>query len=120
MPVATPPIQSPPAQAVPADAAEPDQSGNEPAIDIAIFRRESGYSDLRHPDKVEPGDELCDSARRDFTVNALYFDPITFIVHDYVDGYRDIGLKVIRTVGNPQLRFEASPVVTVRIRLDRT
>ena len=92
----------------------PGKSESDPQIDIAIFRKESGYSDLRHPDKIDIGDELTDSARRDFTVNALYFDPFASVIYDYVDGYRDIGLKILRTVGDPQERFQEDALRILR------
>jgi tRNA nucleotidyltransferase/poly(A) polymerase len=83
-------------------------------IDIAIFRSESGYTDHRHPDKVEPGDEQTDVARRDFTVNAMYYDPQTETVLDYVGGHKDITSKTLRTVGNPGTRFSEDALRILR------
>jgi len=83
-------------------------------MDIAIFRRESGYSDKRHPDHVEPGDEFSDVTRRDFTVNAMYFDPLESTVLDYVGGNKDIGSKLLRTVGTPSERFSEDALRILR------
>lgn len=83
-------------------------------VDIAIFRKEGGYSDLRHPDHIEPGNEETDVARRDFTVNALYFDPETSTVFDYVGGHKDIGAKLIRAVGDPNKRFSEDALRILR------
>ncbi len=83
-------------------------------IDIAIFRREEGYSDYRHPDVVEPGDEQSDVARRDFTINAMYLDPTKNVIIDYVSGNKDIGAKTIRTVGNPATRFSEDALRILR------
>ncbi|MEW6055773.1 MAG: CCA tRNA nucleotidyltransferase [Bdellovibrionota bacterium] len=83
-------------------------------IDIAIFRKESGYSDLRHPDKVEPGDEKSDVARRDFTVNAMYFDPEKNTIIDHVGGHKDLTGKLLRTVGDPSERFSEDALRILR------
>lgn len=83
-------------------------------IDIAIFRKESNYSDHRHPDKVDIGDEVTDTQRRDFTINALYLDVKEKTVLDYVDGIKDIQSKTIRTVGNAKDRFKEDALRIMR------
>ncbi|MBI2605917.1 MAG: CCA tRNA nucleotidyltransferase [Deltaproteobacteria bacterium] len=83
-------------------------------IDVAIFRRESGYSDLRRPDRVEPGDERSDVARRDFTVNALYLDPFESTVFDLVGGHKDLQRKTLRTVGVAETRFSEDALRVLR------
>lgn len=83
-------------------------------IDIGIFRKESGYSDHRHPDSVEIGDEKTDVARRDFSVNAMYFNPVDSHVIDHVGGHRDIQSKLLRTVGNPTERFSEDALRILR------
>jgi poly(A) polymerase len=55
-----------------------------------------------------------DAFRRDFTINALFYDPKTFHVLDYVSGLADLRLKLVRTVGEPQLRMREDPVRMVR------
>lgn len=83
-------------------------------VDIAIFRKEGAYSDRRHPDKVEPGDEKTDSERRDFTVNALYFDPDKAEIVDFVGGHKDLDGKVLRAVGAPEKRFNEDALRILR------
>ena len=73
--------------------------------EVATFRREGPYLDGRRPSTVEPSDEEEDALRRDFTVNALFSDPESGEVLDYVDGREDIERRVIRAVGDPEKRF---------------
>ncbi|MFC2076968.1 CCA tRNA nucleotidyltransferase, partial [candidate division KSB1 bacterium] len=74
-------------------------------FEISTFRVEGAYSDGRHPDEVSYGDVRDDARRRDFTVNALYFDPMDHKVLDYSDGLGDIAAGLIRAVGDPEARF---------------
>lgn len=74
-------------------------------FEVATFRRDGPYVDGRHPSHVEFTDEKGDAARRDFTVNAMFYDPATGAVLDYVDGRADLEAKRIRTVGDPYERF---------------
>lgn len=72
---------------------------------VATFRAESDYTDGRHPSTVAFGDPRADALRRDFTVNGLFFDPITDELHDWVGGETDLRAGVIRTIGPPEERF---------------
>jgi len=73
-------------------------------IEITTFRSEKGYSDNRHPDKVEWGKTLEeDLQRRDFTINAIALAHNKII--DPFGGQKDIKNKIIRTVGDPNTRF---------------
>ncbi len=83
-------------------------------IDIAIFRKESQYSDRRHPDSIEIGDEITDTQRRDFTINALYLNYKEKEVLDYVDGMKDLNAKIIRTVGKAKDRFDEDALRIMR------
>jgi tRNA nucleotidyltransferase (CCA-adding enzyme) len=75
-------------------------------IEVTPYRTESGYSDKRRPDVVTFGDSLEeDLARRDFTINAIAFDDSKGHIIDPYKGQKDIELKVLRTVGNPEERF---------------
>jgi len=74
--------------------------------EIARFRRDVGYSDGRHPDRVEFTDEVEDARRRDFTINGMFYDPVADQVLDYVDGRIDLDRKIIRCIGDPKVRFE--------------
>ncbi len=74
-------------------------------IEITTFRTDGDYSDNRHPDSVSFTKSLKeDLARRDFTMNALAYNPKTKII-DYFDGLSDISNMIIRCVGNPDARF---------------
>jgi len=72
---------------------------------VATFRKDGPYLDGRHPDHVEFVDEIEDARRRDFTINAMFFDPATNSVIDYVGGQDDLQRRVVRTVGEPHDRF---------------
>jgi putative nucleotidyltransferase with HDIG domain len=75
-------------------------------VEVATFRSDIGHSDGRHPDRVvfskTPQEDV---KRRDFTINGLLMDPATGEVHDYVGGRNDLKAGVIRTIGEPFLRF---------------
>ncbi|RYX95249.1 MAG: polynucleotide adenylyltransferase PcnB [Comamonadaceae bacterium] len=55
-----------------------------------------------------------DAARRDFTINAMYYDPETQMVVDYHNGIRDSKKKIIRMIGNPAVRYREDPVRIIR------
>lgn len=74
-------------------------------VEVATFRRDATYSDGRHPDAVEFANAEEDARRRDFTINALFYDPISNEVIDFVDGQSDIQAQVIRAVGNADKRI---------------
>ena len=72
---------------------------------VATFRAEADYRDGRHPEQVTFGDAQADARRRDFTVNGLFFDPVSETLHDWVGGEADLRAKIIRTIGSPEERF---------------
>ncbi|MDI6773209.1 MAG: CCA tRNA nucleotidyltransferase [bacterium] len=72
---------------------------------VATFRREGPYLDGRRPAYVEQGTALDDVRRRDFTVNALLYDPFTGEIIDHVGGRADLAGRCIRTVGPAAERF---------------
>jgi len=74
-------------------------------VEVATFRTETGYTDGRHPTAVKFTSATEDAARRDFTVNAMFYDPLKKEVIDYFNGRADLKKKLIRTVGNPKERF---------------
>ena len=75
-------------------------------FEIATFRSDSGYSDGRRPDAVEFTDAKEDALRRDFTINAMFYDPTEDRIMDYVDGQRDLKDKLIRFIGEPEKRIQ--------------
>jgi poly(A) polymerase len=55
-----------------------------------------------------------DAARRDFTVNALYYDPTTEAILDFHQGLKDLRRKVVRIIGEPRMRYREDPVRMLR------
>ncbi len=74
-------------------------------IEVATFRSDGTYSDGRRPDQVTFGDDREDALRRDFTINGLFYDPFADLVIDYVNGQADLHARVIRTIGDPDIRY---------------
>ena len=60
------------------------------------------------------GEQHEDATRRDFTVNALYYDPIADKVLDYHHGVKDLKAKVLRMIGHPEHRYREDPVRMLR------
>lgn len=74
-------------------------------VEITTYRIDGSYQDSRHPDRVEFTANLTeDLKRRDFTINAIAYNPKTGLV-DPFSGQKDIENKVIRCVGDPLARF---------------
>jgi poly(A) polymerase len=72
---------------------------------VATFRAEADYQDGRRPEKVVFASAEADALRRDFTVNGLFYDPLTEKTYDWVGGEKDLSAKIIRTIGAPKERF---------------
>ncbi len=83
-------------------------------MEITTYRTDSIYSDGRHPDSVVFTDSLKeDCARRDFTINAICYNPsIGFM--DFFGGITDIQNKIIRCVGEPEKRFREDALRILR------
>ena len=82
--------------------------------EVATFRAEAGYLDGRHPSSVRFTGAEEDARRRDFTVNALFLDPLTRDIIDYAGGLEDLKGRLIRTVGNPAERLEEDKLRILR------
>lgn len=74
-------------------------------LEIATFRRDLEYKDGRHPEGVAFSGPEDDARRRDFTINALFYDLESNQVIDFVGGQEDIKRKLIRAVGRAETRF---------------
>ncbi len=96
-------------------------------VEVSTFRRAAepeGGDTLIHRDNTF-GTPEEDAFRRDFTVNALFYDIANFSVIDWVEGLEDLSARVIRTIGDPGVRFREDPVrmlraVAIAARLDFT
>ena len=79
-----------------------DGSGDRHVVDGRILR-DNVYGTIEE-----------DAIRRDFTVNALYYDIADFSVRDYVGGYDDLDARVLRLIGDPLQRYREDPVRMLR------
>lgn len=83
-------------------------------IEVTTFRREGGYGDHRHPDRVEFVPQLReDLARRDFTVNAMALGEDGAVL-DFFGGREDLASGTLRCVGEPDLRFQEDALRMLR------
>jgi poly(A) polymerase len=112
-------------------------------IEVATFRRQVAAGEevvadgVPAPDPTTPeGEQLIhhdntfgtpeeDAFRRDFTINALFYDIATFSVIDYVGGLEDLRAGVVRSIGDPDVRLNEDPVrmlraIAIAARLDFT
>ena len=84
-------------------------------IQVTPYRLETTYSNKRHPDQVEFSTSLEDDLkRRDFTINAMAYDPQEGKLVDLYNGQKDIKDKVIQTVGDPHERFNEDALRMMR------
>ena len=99
-------------------------------VEVATFRSDGPYSDRRRPDTVRFSDPASDAQRRDFTINALFLDPLPAgrtevegatcvtrphgLVIDFVGGLADLDARVIRAVGDADRRLEEDHLRALR------
>ncbi len=83
-------------------------------VEVTTYRAESGYADHRHPSSVRFSSREIDAQRRDFTVNALYWNPFTDKIFDHVGGLNDLEKRILRAVGEPELRFREDALRVLR------
>lgn len=74
-------------------------------FEIATFRSDGAYIDGRRPENVVFSSPQEDAARRDFTVNGMFFDPLAGEVIDFVGGEEDLIQRRLRAIGNAEDRF---------------
>ncbi len=74
-------------------------------IEVATFRRDGAYLDARHPVTVHFGSPEEDARRRDFTINGMFFDPLTERVIDFVGGTADLQRRLVRAIGDASARL---------------
>ena len=78
---------------------------NDFQFEVATFRSDGAYLDGRRPVEVHFATAEEDAARRDFTINGMFFDPEKDEVIDFVGGRTDLEKKLIRAIGDPAQRF---------------
>ncbi len=84
-------------------------------VEVTPYRVESTYSDNRRPDEVKFSKKLEDDLkRRDFTINALCFDPVSEEFVDLFGGVSDLQNRIIKTVGESDERFEEDSLRILR------
>ncbi len=84
-------------------------------IEVTPYRMESEYSDKRHPNEVIFSKNLGDDLkRRDFTINALAYNPKEGMIVDLYKGQEDIKDKIVRAIGKPEDRFNEDALRLLR------
>jgi poly(A) polymerase len=92
----------------------------EETVEVSTFRRaiEAEEAETDEHGRIlrdnEFGDQQQDAARRDFTANALFYDPSTQEIFDYHNGYADIRANTLRMIGDPEVRYREDPVRMLR------
>lgn len=83
-------------------------------FEVATFRGERGYSDRRRPDEVYWSGPEDDARRRDFTINSLFFDPVSQQIIDYAGGQIDLEASLVRFVGDAEARVQEDSLRILR------
>jgi poly(A) polymerase len=90
-------------------------------LEVTTFRGNSGSNNAPKDEHGRVlrdnnfGPQHEDAARRDFSINAMYYDPATQSVLDYHGGIEDIRAKVLRIIGQPEARYREDPVRMLRV-----
>jgi poly(A) polymerase len=83
-------------------------------FEVTTFRKDLDYTDGRHPSGVDFSTPEKDASRRDFTINGMFYDPLTQEIHDYVGGQEDLKKRIIRAIGQATLRFQEDRLRMIR------
>lgn len=83
-------------------------------IEVATFRTEGPYLDGRRPENVTFSTAEEDAQRRDFTINGMFYDPLSQQVLDFVGGEQDLGAGIVRAIGNPHERMREDKLRMLR------
>ncbi|MFA6915468.1 MAG: CCA tRNA nucleotidyltransferase [Parachlamydiales bacterium] len=83
-------------------------------FEVATFRRDIAYTNGRKPDKIEMSSPREDAERRDFTINGMFYDPLTEEIFDYIGGMHDLKQGIIRCIGIPDERFKEDRLRMIR------
>jgi poly(A) polymerase len=90
------------------------EQGQPEFLEIATFREDLDYVDHRHPKSVRFSGPEEDAARRDFTINSLFYDAKTKTILDSTGGMEDLKARVVRAIGDPQVRFKEDALRLLR------
>ncbi|MGA1124117.1 MAG: CCA tRNA nucleotidyltransferase [Chthoniobacterales bacterium] len=84
------------------------------AFEVATFRSDHEYIDGRRPEMVTFSTPEEDAARRDFTINGMFHDPVAGRFIDFVGGREDLKSKLLRAIGDPAARFREDKLRLLR------
>jgi len=84
-------------------------------FEVTTFREDDAASDGRHPESVAFGKRDDDAKRRDITINALYWHPISRELYDPFDGEADLKERLIRFIGDPAIRIKHDALRLMRV-----
>ena len=84
------------------------------AFEVATFRSDHEYIDGRRPEMVSFSTPEEDAARRDFTINGMFQDPVAGRLIDFVGGRPDLDAKILRAIGDPAARFREDKLRLLR------
>jgi poly(A) polymerase len=96
------------------DTTTPEDSADDSADGSSAEAPEGTPEDLLITQDNVFGTAEQDAQRRDFTINALFYDPTRSVIHDFVGGLRDLEDGVLRTIGDPHVRMAEDPVRILR------
>lgn len=82
--------------------------------EVATFRQEDDYEDGRRPGTVVHASPEEDAKRRDFTINGMFFDPVSEKLYDFVGGKEDLEKGILRAIGDPHHRFAEDRLRMIR------
>ncbi len=83
-------------------------------VEVATFRHDGAYIDGRRPSTIAFTSAACDVQRRDFTINALLYDPLQGLVIDHVEGLVDLAARCLRAVGDAAARLREDRLRVLR------
>ncbi len=83
-------------------------------VEVATFRSDGAYIDGRRPETVVFSSPELDAARRDFTINGMFLDPVEGKLIDYVGGHADLENRILRTIGDPAARLREDKLRLLR------
>lgn len=92
----------------------PHEDPSQGQFEVSTFREDLGYENHRHPKKVRFSNPQKDSQRRDFSINALYYDAKTQKILDLVGGMNDLKKGIIRAINDPKVRFQEDALRILR------